>query len=196
MSQQIEYIPLEKLKPFPGNPKDLMPDEWSKLKADLVKRGLIKSLSVWKKGKTVYVLDGNQRLEVLNELSREGALKSGEIACEPVECADMAQAAEVCLALIGQYGRINLGKLKKFVKKAGFKDMDDAQTAMSFPELDAGWMNTAAASNGEDESAGVNTEEWAKAKVFQCPSCQTYAYVKKHKTKGIDKNDIWDEQQA
>ena len=192
MSQQIEYIPLEKLKPFPGNPKDLQPDEWKKLKADLLKRGLIKSLSVWKKGKTVYVLDGNQRLEVLNELSQEGALKSAEIACEPVECDDMAQAAEVCLALIGQYGRINLGKLKKFVMKAGFKDMDDAQTAMSFPELDAAQL-----SEDGDASGAVNTSKFKPAKIFECPACKIYGYWKNHKCdKDIPKTEIWDEQQA
>ncbi len=201
--REIIYIPLSDLRTFPGNPKDLLAAEREKLKDSIIKHGILKSINVWQKSKLAYILDGNERLEILEELNEEGKLASipgilqgDSIPCEPVACEDMTDAAAKCLVLIGQYGRINTTKLKKFVKKAGYKDIDDAQTAMSFPELDAGVMNGGGNLDGNDDKEKVDLAEMAKARIFQCPNCQTWGYYKNHKAKGVDKKDIWDEQQA
>ncbi len=191
MEREIEIVTIEKLKPFPGNPKDISEEEALKLKLQLKKHGVLKALSVWKKGKTYTVLDGNQRLTVLKELYAEpGGGDFGHIPVEPVEVKDEQDAADKCLVLVGQYGRVNKAKLKKFVSKAGYKDLDEAQTTFSFPEMDGEDLADGSGEEETQEETNPNTEPWEKVAHVECPSCKVQFPQKKHRCKP-EKDKLW-----
>ena len=199
MKHSIEIALIDQLRAFPGNPKDITDEEKAKLKKGIRKHGLLKSLSVWKKGtenKPKYiVLDGNQRLEVLKEICEEDGNKLIEIPVEPVECKDDADAMDKCLSLVGQYGRLNRSKLKKAVVKAGYKGLAEAQGVFSFVELDS-QSEESEEDHVADETEAPATTKWAGAKVAQSPTDGVFFYVKDHTVKeGFTKEDIWDEQQ-
>lgn len=193
MDRAIETVPLEKLKAFPGNPKDISDEEKLKLKIQIKKHGILKALSVWKKGNKYIVLDGNQRLEVLKELYQEpGGQEFGHIPVEPIECMDEQDASQKCLILIGQYGRLNKAKLKKFVGKAGYESIEAAQQVFSFVEMDG---EQASNETEKTEEAGPEPEPWEKITYVQCPGCDIQFPQKDHKCKPseVDKGKIWKE---
>jgi len=189
MDRAIEMIPLEKLKPFPGNPKDISEQEKLKLANQIKKHGLLKALSVWKKGRSYVVLDGNQRLEVLKEIFGP----TTEVPCEPVEVKDDQDAADKCLVLVGQYGRLNKSKLKKFVGKAGYESVEAAQQVFSFVEMD-GEEAKGAEEEGEEKEAPDPTP-WDKIVYVGCPNCETQFPQKDHKCKPaeVEQGKIWKE---
>jgi len=196
MERVIELVPIEKLRAFPGNPKDLSDVDRTKLLNQIRTHGILKALSVWKKGKTYVVLDGNQRLDVLNTLYQMpyGA-EYGHIPCEIVECKDEQDAAAKCLALVGQFGRINKAKLKKFVTKAGYGSLEDAQQVLSFVELDLE-EGGGGGDEGNDEGNDPqepNTEPWERVAHVECPSCSVQFPQKKHRCKP-EKGKLWKEE--
>lgn len=69
---QIEGLPLEALTEFEDNPRTITDARRDSLRASLLALGLFKPLLVW--GPENRVVGGNQRLAVLRELAREGAL--------------------------------------------------------------------------------------------------------------------------
>jgi hypothetical protein len=194
-------VDFKRLKPFPGNPKDLRPEEAVKLRQEILTVGICKSWTVWNKdGKDkgpLYILDGHQRYQVVKGMIESKIIDGAGLAI-PIEEAypkDAEEAARIVMSLISQHGRLNKAKLNKFVGKAGM-DMDKAQQVFSFVELDS------AAPDGDDiedkdEKEPPNTSTWKGAKVVECPACKVLCYQKDHQAKGeFETADIWDEQQG
>ena len=199
MQHVIEMTTIDRLKPFPGNPKTLSEVDKKKLIAQIRKHGLLKALSVWKKGteeKPKYiVLDGNQRLEAIKAIFEEDGNSLLEIAVEPIECTDEDDAREKCLALVCQFGRVSKSKYKRITEKAGYKTLEEAQAVFSFVEMDGEEEEEKAPQKGAKDDTEPSPDDWEKISHVQCPNCNVQFPQKKHRCKPseIDKSKIWKE---
>ena len=191
---KIEHATIDKLKPFPGNPKDMSPEKSLRLKNSVRKWGLLEPLNVWKTGRSIYVLDGNRRLEIIEQICEEDGNRLLEIPLHPIECKDMQEAMDVCLTLADPAGELNHKKIKKAIKKAGYKSVEEAQKVFSFLIEDTGEDEKSPQKDAEADSEG-SVDDWEKVAHVQCPSCNVQFPQKKHRCKPseIDKAKIWKE---
>jgi hypothetical protein len=192
MKHLIKYTTIDKLKPFPGNPKDASPEKSLRLKNSVRKRGFLEPLNVWEKGRSIFVLDGNRRLEILEEICQEDGNRLLEIPIHPIECKDEADAMDICLTLADPAGDLNPSKVKRGIKKAGYKSIEEAQSVFSFL-IDED--TTKDENSQQEDSEAPNTAFWQGATVVKSPTDGVFFYVKMHKvTEGFTEQEVWDEQ--
>lgn len=114
------------LKTFQGGLKTLSEESKQKLKNSLIKYGFIQPIFIWKNN----ILDGHQRLIVLEELFNEGyALSSGEnqIPIIRIKAKSKKQAKELILVYNSQYGKITEKGLNEFLIDSEL-DLDNLDT--------------------------------------------------------------------
>lgn len=98
-----DHLPMEALRPFQGNLKNLDEASYVKLKANLLKQGFSFPIFVWSKDEDNYILDGHQRLRVLERLKTEG-YQIPELPVVYVEADNYKAAKEKLLSAASQYG--------------------------------------------------------------------------------------------
>ena len=64
------YLPIEKLKLHPNNPRTIKPDRLQALKDSIISKGFYQPILVWRKGHVI--LAGNHRFMAVQELIKEG----------------------------------------------------------------------------------------------------------------------------
>ncbi len=105
----IKEIPLKDLDFWKRNPRDISPDDFERLKRDLVRYTMLNPLTVdGRDGKTV--LGGNMRLKALRELAKE--YKIDTVTCNVVEVKDDKEAILIALKDNEAFGRYIEEELK------------------------------------------------------------------------------------
>lgn len=110
--QGQKYLPIDQLKTFQGNLKELHEDEYEKLKRSILKYGFSFPVFVWQG----YMLDGHQRVFTVNKLLSEG-YTIGDIPVVEIEAKDKTEAAEKLLVLNSHYAKITDEGLYEFVNE-------------------------------------------------------------------------------
>lgn len=110
-----ETVDIDRLQPLQGNLKNLTKSNALKLKNSILKSGFSFPFFVWRDGTgSCLILDGHQRLEVLNLLKSEGY----EIPALPIvniHARDLQEAREKILLASSQYGTLTTEGLREFV---------------------------------------------------------------------------------
>lgn len=105
----IKEIPLKDLDFWKRNPRDISPDDFERLKRDLVRYTMLHPLTVDSRdGKTV--LGGNMRLKAIRELAEEYGIKT--VTCNVVEVKDDKEAILIALKDNEAFGRYIEEELK------------------------------------------------------------------------------------
>lgn len=105
----IKEIPLKDLDFWKRNPRDISPDDFERLKRDLVRYTMLNPLTVdGRDNKTV--LGGNMRLKALRELAKE--YKIDTVTCNVVEVKDDKEAILIALKDNEAFGRYIEEELK------------------------------------------------------------------------------------
>lgn len=105
----IKEIPLENLDYWKRNPRDISPDDFERLKRDLVRYTMLHPLTVdGRDNKTV--LGGNMRLKAIRELAKEYKIKT--VSCNVVEVKDDKEAILIALKDNEAFGRYIEEELK------------------------------------------------------------------------------------
>lgn len=112
---------ITELHEFQSDLKELSVINAAKLRGEILNLGFSDPFSVWiDSKKTKYVLNGHQRLKVLQKMREEG-YKIPKLPFTVVEADDWRQAKLKVLALTSQYGEITPEGLGAFMQEAGIK---------------------------------------------------------------------------
>ena len=68
---EVEYIPIDGLKPFEGNPRTISEDALSRLKKSIEEFGYTSPILAWRNNGDIEIVAGHQRLKA----SKEAGLK-------------------------------------------------------------------------------------------------------------------------
>jgi len=155
-------LPLEELKDFQGNLKELSQENYGKLKKEILRHGFSEPVSVWRHDGKWVILNGHQRVRTLQGLKAEG-YKIPKVPVSVIHAKDVKDAKERVLALTSQFGQITDDGLYEFMNEAGLDVayLDD----LRFPEID---LDRYKESFEELDNAA---EELSDEKQHTCPSC-------------------------
>ncbi len=123
-------VDLASLKHFQGKLKDLPKPQFEKLKAAIVKKGFRFPVFVWRN----FILDGHQRLSVVQALIKEG-WTIGRIPIVEIEAKDEKEARELVLLVSSRYGKITDDGLHEFILE-GKLDFESLKATVDLPEID------------------------------------------------------------
>jgi DNA modification methylase len=124
-----ELVDIEKLTPFQGKLKTLDDKNFNKLRKSITDEGFSFTVHVWQNDKTIYIIDGHQRVSVLTQMRKQG-IKVPPISCAFVSAETYRDAKKLVLLAISQYGKIQKDGFLEFVDGEDF-DFGD----YDFPDL-------------------------------------------------------------
>jgi len=123
------------LEAYQGDLKTLSDGERERLRHEIETRGFTEPITAWKKGKTYKVLNGHQRLAVLQDMAAQG-LRVPKIPVNLIKAANEKEAKLKLLALTSQYGKMTPAGLQDYIKEAGLEnDLEELLASFRFPEL-------------------------------------------------------------
>lgn len=158
-------VRLEDLKEFQGNLKDLSHENYQKLRTEILTHGFSEPVSIWINNGVTHVINGHQRLRVLQGLMGEGFFIP-PIPASVIEAKDEREAKEKVLALTSQFGEITEFGLYEFMEKASldYSILDNFR----FPEIDIEkWKQGYELENKSEELDLTAFDNFN----HQCPKC-------------------------
>jgi len=105
------------LKPFQGNLKTLMKEDYERLKAMILKYGFTAPIHVWKSKDGLYTIDGHQRCRALECMEKEG-YQIPPVPVVMVKAKSHEDAKRILLAHTSQYGKMESQGLYEFISEA------------------------------------------------------------------------------
>jgi len=123
------------LREFQGNLKTLPPANAAKLRKEILELGFSEPIGVWVKGAKKYILNGHQRVKVLEALASEG-FSIPPIPIVYIEAKNLREAKKKVLSLTSQFGRLDIDGLREFASSAGIT-LKDVSDRFVLPEIDA-----------------------------------------------------------
>jgi len=126
-----DYLPLKKLKFFQGNLKELKRAEFEKLRSSILKYGFRIPVFTWKEN----IIDGHQRIFVLNKLIKEGYTVEGDIPTIEIVAKDKSDAKKILLLINARYGKMSYEGLYEFLNDTEI-DPSSFLKELDLPEID------------------------------------------------------------
>ncbi len=127
-------LELEQLEPFQGSLKDLSKENYNKLRKQIIDLGFSEPICVWKNEGKYNILNGHQRVRVLQEMKRSEGFKVPRLPVVEVEAASEHEAKKKVLSLTSQFGEISSDSLFEF---ASLNNIDlPTLEDFRFPEID------------------------------------------------------------
>jgi hypothetical protein len=128
---------------FQGDFKKLSEENHMKLRNEIIEDGFNFAPHVWKCDKHYYILDGHQRIYVMNQLLKAGYLfehSDGEqgsmIPCNLVVADTISSAKRKVLQASSQYGKIDMKGFEDFVMDVDFEFDNFDLAGFEIPDLD------------------------------------------------------------
>lgn len=166
-----DYVGHESIKDFQGQLKTISESNLQKLKREIGENGFNSAVDVWKSGKTLWNLDGHQRLAAVRSLAEEGY----EIPLIPinyVQCKNKKQAKHILLSRISQYGKVKESGFAEYITDAGL-DISDMKDSFDIPNIDFAKIDNQFINpepKKDDVSAETSGESFSTL-LHQCPEC-------------------------
>lgn len=110
--EDTKKLDVSELTPFQGQLKRLSEENYNKLRKSLIEQGFRFSLHAWHHAGINYIIDGHQRVHVLQNLAKQ-AYEIPKLTVNFVKADSYEEAKKLVLYAISQYGEID---------KAGFAD--------------------------------------------------------------------------
>jgi ParB family transcriptional regulator, chromosome partitioning protein len=156
------------LKPFQRDLKELSEQAYAQLRDSMEQYGFTAPMLAWRDDETVWVLDGHQRLRVLD---REGWTVHGGVPVVCVEAETQKEAAEKLLVIASNYGDVDKQGLYEF--GAHYEVDLEAFDLAKLPEVD--WGAWKAEFYGGDFEPGTEDDQGKldelAPKLIKCPHC-------------------------
>lgn len=161
-------VPLEKLRPFQGNLKELSEANYVKLKGNIQTMGFSFPVFVWtdKENGHEYLLDGHQRVRTLTEMRKEG-YTIPDIPVADVKAHSFNEAKKKLLAAASQFGSFKSQGLYEFMNDNKF-DLGTITENFALPEIDMEKFN---AEYYEDKVPKPPKEDKETDTDHECPQC-------------------------
>jgi ParB-like nuclease domain len=156
--QGAASVPLEKLLPFQGELKSLSKENYEKLRSKIEDLGFSEPISIWRLKDGFYIINGHQRLRVLQKMREEGWFVP-PLPVSWVEADTLQEAKRKVLSLASQYGTIESQGLYEFMET---NNLQEDLATLSFPDIDL--------EKFEEEFYETKEKEEAPPKE-KCPTC-------------------------
>jgi len=134
VENELKSFDVDELEPLQGELKKLSETNFNKLKKSLVEKGFKLVLHVWQNGGINYLIDGHQRVHVLQQLRKQG-YDIPPIPCAIVQARTYSEAKETVLLAVSQYGKIDEIGFEDFISGEDFKLED-----FDFPDFGADFL--------------------------------------------------------
>jgi hypothetical protein len=118
-----DYLNIDELEEFQGDIKRLSNDQFDRLKKSILKYGFSAPMFIWKTNGSYKILDGHQRLSVLNYLKEEYDIPPLPVVY--IDAVNEKTAKEKLLHIASQYGAFNDVEIELFMEEL---DSDIAET--------------------------------------------------------------------
>jgi hypothetical protein len=134
---KTELLDISELTPLQGNLKKLSDANFNKLRDSLIEKGFQFTVHVWESGGVTYIIDGHQRVHVLQQLRKSG-WDIPPITCAFVKADNYHEAKELILYAISQYGKIDKQGFDEFTLNEDFDliSFDLPDFKIDVPSLD------------------------------------------------------------
>ncbi len=182
VSSELEHIDVDDLEPLQGELKKLSEANFNKLRKSILEKGFKLALHVWKNGGVNYLIDGHQRVHVLQQLKKQGEIVP-KLPCAIVEAKNYSEAKETVLMAVSQYGKLDKDGFQDFIEGEDF-ELDD----FDFPDVTEDFFETAeqeaekeAREEIEDDVPDIEENEnpygvqrgqvWGLGKQLKCDAC-------------------------
>ncbi len=110
-----ESLPLEHITKFQGELKKIKQSSKLRLASSIFINGFIAPFFIWKHGKENRILDGHQRITVLNDIRDSSVSLPGVFPVVYIEAENESEAKQKLLAISSQYGDFDLDELKDWL---------------------------------------------------------------------------------
>lgn len=111
---KTEKVDVDNLVPLQGELKKLDDVNFNKLRDSLIEKGFRFTLHAWESDNVNYILDGHQRVHVLQQLKKQG-YEIPKLTVNFVKAKDFNEAKELILYAISQYGKIDKDGFEDFI---------------------------------------------------------------------------------
>ena len=142
MSKRIEvtslpevHLEIDELHNFQGELKKMTDAARNKLRRSIIEEGFAMPVAFFENAGIKYILDGHQRLSVMQGLKKEG-YDIPPIPAHEIKAKDYNHAKKILASFISQYGKITKEGFKDFFEDVDFNIFDDFE----FPEVDADFI--------------------------------------------------------
>lgn len=109
-------LSLRELEDFQGYLKTLQPEMFRKLRGSIIANGFIAPFFIWVDGDTNYILDGHQRLKVLQRMAREGD-EVPDLPVVYIHADNEKDAKAKLLTISSKYGKFDVEELTAWTKE-------------------------------------------------------------------------------
>lgn len=114
-----DFLPVTDLVGFQGELKSLSKENYERLKNHIIRNGFTAPVFVWKDKNTNYLIDGHQRVRVIQAMIDEGFV------CEKlpvvfISAESRKQAKDILMGMVSQFGRVEEQGLYEFAIDAEF----------------------------------------------------------------------------
>jgi len=130
--ETLKLIDFEKLEPLQGSLKSLSQTNFEKLKKSVIDRGFFVPVFIWNNGQSIKLIDGHQRLRLLQVLKKEGWIIP-KIPYVNITAKTAQEAKQQVLAISSTFGTIERQGLYEFLE-----DIDTTllTTDFALPEIE------------------------------------------------------------
>ena len=126
-------LPWQEITPFQGELKDLHIKEYEKFREMILELGFSEPISIWKNKNQNFILNGHQRLRVIQNMVEKEGFQCPPLPVNWVEADSLKQAKKKVLSLTSQYGRLTGDGLYEFTQAAGITKEEVGK--FRFPEI-------------------------------------------------------------
>lgn len=120
---------LDSLEKIQGDLKELTPENYEKLKKQILELGFIAPFFIWENNNKFKCIDGHQRLATLTSMREEGISMPAKFPCVSIEAKNLKEAKRMVLAVSSNYGTMTTLGLEGFMKGL---DMNLEECASNF----------------------------------------------------------------
>jgi DNA-directed RNA polymerase beta subunit len=175
-------VSVKDLTPFQGKFKELTEKNAGKLRNQILESGFCSPVVIWKKDGKKFIVDGHERVLVVQQMLDDGVIRLDEVSMERKEGlmlpysevfpADEREAKMMLLSFCSSYGTVSKKHVKKFL--GGTKLLEeDLQVVFNFPDLlpAVNDDNTEKASKKEGKEVEGKEDKGKRFKAVTCPEC-------------------------
>lgn len=172
VNKSLKHFDVDELEPLQGELKKLSDENFNKLRRSILDKGFKLVLHVWQNGGVNYLIDGHQRVHVLQQMKKQG-IEIPKIPCAIIEAKNYREAKETVLLAVSQYGKLDKQGFQDFVEGEDF-DLDE----FDFPDVDDDFFD-------EPEFPSIEEDPQTKIREMELNEAESDSY-KETQTPSID----------
>lgn len=136
-TKELIFLPVDALNEFQGELKELLEEDYAKLRTELIEHGINFVLHIWLNpaDDKYYILDGHQRKRTLTRVRDTEHMTIPDVPCVVVEAESYEKAKHMVMQAVSQYGRVTNDGLYSFMNQADI-GIEELESRFRIPDFD------------------------------------------------------------